>query len=482
VRSCNSRSVPILAAVLCISIGACTTAAQTDTADARIDRLFAEWDKAGSPGCAVGVIRDGQFIYKRGYGMANLDYDIPNSPRMVYYIGSDAKQFTAAAIGLLALDGKLSLDDDIRQYLPELPDYGKVYGVPITIGDLIYHTSGLRDVYTLMGLAGLRLEDVMTDDSAMALLARQKELNFKPGTEYLYSNSGYWFLGQIVERVTGKPLRVFADERIFKPLGMTHTHFHDDPGHVMKNRAMSYESDSSGGFRISYLQNFDKVGAGGLYSTIEDLAKWDANYYSHELGGEELQRLIHTRGVLANGDTLTYAFGNELSTYRGLRTVDHGGSMMGYKAHFLRFPDQKLSVIENCNLGSISPGPIARQVAEVYLADQMGPAEEKRAARERADAPTVTLSAADLGRVAGEYYSDEVGATYRIFLRDGQLLLQRPNATDTPLVAEDRATFRATGAGPTVPVTLHFDDRRGGPAPSFTAEAGRVTNIRFGRR
>ncbi len=481
-RDYYSLSVPILTAALCIAIAGCTTAAQTDTADARIDRLFAEWDRPRSPGCAIGVIRDGRFIYERGYGMANLDYDIPNSPRMVYYIGSDAKQFTAAAVGLLVLDGKLSLDDDVRKFLPELPDYSKVYGVPITVGDLIYHTSGLRDVYTLMGLAGLRLEDVMTDDSAMALIARQKELNFKPGTEYLYSNSGYWFLGKIVERVTGKPLRVFADERIFEPLGMTNTHFHDDPGHVMPNRAMSYEPDDAGGFRISYLQNFDKVGAGGLYSTIEDLAKWDANYYSHELGGEELQRLIHTRGVLANGDTLTYAFGNELSTYRGLRTVDHGGSMMGYKAHFLRFPDQKLSVIENCNLGSISPGPIARQVAELYLADQMGPAEEKPARRERADAPTVTLSAAELGRVVGEYYSDEVGATYRIFQSGGQLLLQRPNAMDTPLVAEDRATLRAPGAGPTVPVTLRFDDGKGGPAPSFTAEAGRVTNIRFVRR
>src|SRR5439155_26910695 len=160
-----------------------------------------------------------------------------------------------------------------------------------------------------MELAGLRMEDVTPDDVMLALIARQKETNFKPGSEYLYSNSGYWLLGVIVKRVTGKSLRVFADEQIFQPLGMTHTHFHDDPGHVMKNRAMSYMPDSAaGGFRISYLQNFDKIGAGGLYTTIEDLLKWDENFYTHKVGGDALQALIHTRGVLAGGDTIRYAF------------------------------------------------------------------------------------------------------------------------------------------------------------------------------
>ncbi|HET9682639.1 MAG TPA: serine hydrolase domain-containing protein, partial [Gemmatimonadaceae bacterium] len=330
-------------------------AAQRFAPDPRIDRLFARWDSSGSPGCALGVVRDGRFVYERGYGMANLDYGVPITPRTVFYVGSVTKQFTAALAALLAIDGKLRLDADIRTYLPAMPDYAKTYGVPVTVNDLIHHTSGIRDMYGLMELAGKRLEDVMPDDSALALIARQKELNFKPGTEYLYSNSGYWLLGKILERVSGKPLRVLADERLFAPLGMTHTHFHDDPGHVMKDRAMSYEPDGHGGFRISYLQNFDKIGAGGLYSTVEDLAKWDANYYSHLVGGDTLQKLIHTRGVLVNGDTLIYAFGNEVSTYRGLRTDEHSGSMMGYKAHLLRFPDQHLSVIETCNLGSINP-------------------------------------------------------------------------------------------------------------------------------
>ncbi len=478
----NVLSGSIAAVALCGSVAACSPAAQAAAAaDPSIDSLFVEWDRPGSPGCAVGVIKDGKFVHERGYGMANLDYDIPNSPRMVYYIASDSKQFTAAAIGLLVLDGKISLDDDVRRYVPELPDYSKRYGVPITIGNLVHHTSGLRDIFTLMGLAGIRVQNVLTDDSSMALIARQKELNFEPGTEYLYSNTGYQLLSLIVERVSGKPLRVFADERIFQPLGMTHTHFHDDAGHVVKNRAMSYVPDSALGFRLSYLQNFDKTGDGGLYTTVEDLARWDANYYTHQVGGDELQQLIHTRGVLTNGDTITYAFGNNVFTYRGLRAVEHGGSLMGYKAHFLRFPDQKFSVIETCNLGSINPGPIARKIAELYLGDQMGPVEENAMRRERTARPAVTLSAAELARLAGSYYSEELGATYDLFVNDGELVLRRPNSPDTRTTVEDRSTVRASGGGASAPVTLRFDDRAA-RARFFTAQTGRVKNIRFVRQ
>jgi CubicO group peptidase (beta-lactamase class C family) len=482
-RNLVSRSLTLVA----VAATASTAAAQSFPANPAVDKLYAQWDNPNSPGCALGVIRDGKFVYERGYGMANLDYDIPNSPRMVYYIGSDSKQFTAASIALLSLEGKLSLDDDVRKYIPELPDYGKTYGVPVTIRNLIHHTSGLRDIYTLMGLAGTRMEDVMTDEAALALIARQKELNFKPGTDYLYSNSGYWLLGQIVQRVTGKSLRVFADERIFQPLGMTHTHFHDDPGHIMKNRAMSYEPDANGGFRISYLQNFDKIGAGGLYSTVEDLAKWDENFYTHKIGGDALQQLIHTRGVLAKGDTLRYAFGNEVATYRGLRTDEHGGSMMGYKAHILRFPDQRFSVIETCNLGSINPGPIARQVAEVYLGTMMKSPEATASTASRAAGQSgnagqqaASRAAADT-RIVGEYYSDELDATYRVVSSNGSLVLRRPNIPDAPLVPVDATTFRASGNQLAPPIVLHFDAATGQPT-TFTVEAGRVTNIRFRRR
>jgi CubicO group peptidase (beta-lactamase class C family) len=455
--------------------GAAPLGAQQFAANPAVDKIFAEWDRPTSPGCALGVLRDGRFVYERGYGMANLDYDIPNSPRLVYYVGSDSKQFTAASIALLVLDGKLSLDDDIREYIPEMPDYG----TPVTINHLIHHTSGIRDIYTLMSLGGLRIEDVFSDSEAVALIARQKELNFKPGDDYLYSNSGYFLLAQIVKRVTGKSLREFADERIFRPLGMAHTHFHDDPGHVMKGRAMSYEPDGQGRFRISYLQNFDKIGAGGLYTSVEDLRLWDDNFYTRKVGGDALQRLIHTRGVLNRGDTIPYAFGNNVTTYRGLRVDEHGGSLMGYKAEILRFPDQHLSVLATCNLGSINPGPLAEHVAEVYIAGKMGPTPERSVAtRQRgvtaAGAPS--LGAAELAAYAGDYYSDEVDATYHVAVEGSGLVFSARHIPRQTLSPVGPDAFRSRAG-----LTLHFERPMAGPSSAFMIEAGRVRNIRFVR-
>jgi hypothetical protein len=358
-----------------------------------------------------------------------------------------------------------------------MPDYG----TPITVRHLVHHTSGIRDIYGLMSLGGLRMEDVFTDSQAVALIARQKELNFRPGDDYLYSNSGYFLLGQLIRRVTGKSLREFADERIFLPLGMTKTHFHDDPGHVMKQRAMSYEQDPSGAYRISYLQNFDKIGAGGLYSTVEDLKKWDDNYYSPKVGGDAMLKLVRTRGVLNKGDTLPYAFGNNVTAYRGLRVDEHGGSLMGYKAEILRFPDQRFTVLATCNLGSINPGPLAQQVAEVYLGDKMGPSPERIATGPRRQGSVTpagsAISAADLAAFVGSYYSEEVDATYQIRMSGDHLVLTGRLGPAQSLAATATDTFRAGN------ITLKFE--RGAPAAAataFTVEAGRVRNIRFVRR
>jgi CubicO group peptidase (beta-lactamase class C family) len=459
----RTAAVALLAPVL-------ATATAQSPRNAAVDRVFAQWDKPGSPGCALGVVRHGRLVYERGYGMANLDYDIPNGPQMVYYIGSDSKQFTAAAVAMLALRGQISLDDDVRKYFPELPDYG----TPVRIQHLIHHTSGLRDIYALMSLRGDRLEDVFPDSQALALIARQKGLAFPPGSAYSYSNSGYFLLGQLVKRVSGRSLREFADAEIFTPLGMTNTHFHDDPGHVMKNRAMSYESDGKGGFVISYLQNFDKVGAGGLYSTVHDLQRWDENYYSHKVGGAALQALIHTRGVLTNGDTLPYAFGNNVTTHRGLRTVEHGGSMMGYKAYIARYPDQRLTVLTTCNLGSIDPGPLAHAVAEAYLGGAMAP-EQKVAAAPAAPraAPATAGASVDAARYVGEYYSDDLDTTFRVGRGDGgRLTLLMPRRAPQTLEPEGADRFRA-GA-----IRVRFDE---GPSV-MVVEVARMGAITFIRR
>ncbi len=240
----------------------------------RVDKLFAQWDKPGSPGCALAVIENGKTIYERGYGSANLECNIPITPESVFYVGSCSKQFTAMSIALLAHQGKLSLDDDIRKYVPEMPDYGS----PITVRQLIHHTSGLRDYLSLLGIAGLDFGSYHKPD-VLELIARQKELNFKPGDQYLYSNSGYFLLAVIVERVSGKSFREFTQENIFKPLGMTHTHFHDDYTMLIKNRASGYFPADQGAFR-NFISTFDCVGSGGLFTSVEDLYFWDQNFYA----------------------------------------------------------------------------------------------------------------------------------------------------------------------------------------------------------
>lgn len=241
-----------------------------ESAEARVDKLFAQFDRKDSPGCALAVVRDGRVIYQRGYGMADLEHDVPLTPQSVLYIGSTAKQFAAASVALLAQQGKLSLDDNVRKYVPELPDYQP----PVTLRHLLHHTSGVRDGWALLQLAGRSADEVLNLDDIVALAARQKSLNFKPGEEHLYSNTGYWLLAVVVARASGKSLREFADAEFFKPLGMTHTVFNDDHTRLIKGRAYGYAPVRAGGFRLSIVNN-DLVGAGGLWTSVEDLLLWD---------------------------------------------------------------------------------------------------------------------------------------------------------------------------------------------------------------
>jgi CubicO group peptidase (beta-lactamase class C family) len=269
----------ILVALLLIFVSGSAALSQvarnssSDQTAARVGAIFARWNKPDSPGCALAVIKDGRIVYKRGYGMANLEYDIPISPSSVFYAGSVSKQFAAMNIALLAQQGKLNLDDNIRKYLPELPDYNP----PITIRHLIHHTSGLRDGWELIGLAGRRLDDPYSMDDILELTKRQRELNFTPGERHLYSNTGYWMLGLIVERASGKTLARYAEENIFKPLGMSHTRFNDDHTTILKNRAVGYAPRKEGGFRLDIVNN-DLVGAGGVWTTVEDLTLWDPEF------------------------------------------------------------------------------------------------------------------------------------------------------------------------------------------------------------
>ena len=440
----------------------------------RIDSVFATWDQTRSPGCALGIVQDGELVLTRGYGMANLDYGIPISSSSVFYLASVSKQFTSAAVILAAQEGFLSLDDDIRQHFPEIPDYGKT----VTVRHMIHHTSGLRDYLTLMDLAGMRFEDVHSNEEIVALIARQEELNFDPGDQYLYSNSGYFLLAELIGRATGMSLREFTDSRIFQPLGMTDTHFHDEANEIVPNRTISYAPDGEGGFRISYLANFDKVGSGGLYSTVEDLFRWDQNSYDPKVGGDAFLETMHTQGILNSGDTLVYAAGLNVTEHRGLRVVNHGGSMMGFKTNLLRFPDLETSIICLCNLGPINPAALSRRVAYLLVEDRMDPlpeVEETEAAREEEEEarPEWTPYRDALESYAGTYYSRELDVEYELAVVNGEFRLRVKNQEERVLTPTEPFVFRAGS------LALEFQV---GELDSFTVQAGRVRNLRFVRR
>jgi len=382
-----------------------------ESEEKRVDKLFAAWERPDSPGCALSVIEDGQFVYQRGYGMANLEHDVPISSQTVFRIGSTSKQFTAMCVTLLAEQGRLSLDDDIRKYLPEIPEYER----PVTIRHLVHHTSGLRDYLTLMELAGMRDQDFYTDEEVIEMLARQKELNFAPGDEYLYSNTGYYLLGVIVKRASGQSLRRFAEEHIFGPLGMTSTHFHDDHTEVVKQRAMGYSPKQGGGYRID-VTTLDMVGDGGLFTTVEDLFLWDQNFYHNRLGQGDTGLIRHmlTPGTLNDGEELDYAFGLMVSGYKGLKMVSHAGAFVGFRAEMIRFPEQKVSVICLASLSTINPERLARQVADVYLADQLEEQPETRFLEE-------TWFLEDK---VGVYRSETTGLIIELSLEGGGLLAE----------------------------------------------------------
>jgi CubicO group peptidase (beta-lactamase class C family) len=452
------------------------TPAQTPSPDtsarARVDRIFAAYDRTDSPGCAVGVYRDGRVVLARGYGMANLELNVALTPQSVLDIGSTSKQFTATSVVLLAQQGKLSLDDDIRKYIPELPNYGKT----ITIRHILTHTSGIRDYLTLWGLAGVDDADLTTEDDALQLIVRQRELNFMPGEQWLYSNSGFFLASVIVKRVSGKSLAHFAEEQIFRPLGMTHTRYNDDHMAVIPNRATGYAPRPDGGFATS-MSNFEQTGDGAVQTSIEDLIKWDENFYHPTVGGDALLKALQTVAVLNDGKKQTYALGLTVDAYRGLRTVSHGGSWAGYRAELMRFPDQHFSVTTLCNLANTNPTLLSRRVAEIFLGDKMTTADVMTAGNQgRPQQPPATWSpaAAELASFAGTYYSPELETTYTLRVENGKLLVLRRRAAPVELAPSSPDSFRARG------LQFSFTREKGKPN-AFTVDAGRTKNLRFDR-
>jgi len=468
----RQRIIPVALAVLAawlaviVASPAPAAAAPDDKTD-KVDKLFAAWDKTTTPGAALAIIKDGRIIYERGYGMARLEDGIPNTPDKVFDIGSVSKQFTATCTAMLIRDGKIGLDDDIRKYLPELPVYEK----PVTVRHLLHHTSGIRDYNALLSLAGFRPEsDAPTVGEAYEVICRQKKLNYLPGEEYSYTNSGYFLLSQIVERVSGKSLNAFAQERIFRPLGMTKTLFQDDHNQIIKDRATGYDP-AGNGFSVS-MSNWDMTGDGNVYTTVRDLARWDQAFYTNALG-KDLMDMLHTQGVLNSGKRIDYAFGLVVREHKGVKVVEHGGAWVGFRAAIVRFPEQKLSVAVLANLGSIDPSGLAFSIADIYLADLIKepakpePAKAAGAAGAAPAAPAPTTSSyvapkAELEALMGNWQDKSFGRWVEVSLKDDKLVaaLGRRSFQLTP-VASGRLVVAGGPAGSAFEVTA---SEKGKPA------------------
>jgi CubicO group peptidase (beta-lactamase class C family) len=374
---------------------------------ARVDSIFSRFTLA-TPGCAVGVSRHGRTVLARAYGVSNLEYDVPLTTESIIEAGSVAKQFTAAAILLLAQQGKLSIDDQVRKHIPELPDYG----APLTIRHMLNHTSGLRDWGTVAAVEGWpRGSRVHTHEHVLDIVTRQRSLNFPPGSEYLYSNTGYNLLAIIVQRVSGRSFADFTRTEVFEPLGMTRTSWRDDYTRVVRGRATAY-SPTQSGFRLN--MPFENVhGNGGLLTTVEDLLRWSANFDAGHVGGPPLLREQVRPGRLTSGREIEYAAGLSVSRYRGVPEVSHSGATAGYRAFLTRYPDQGIAVAVLCNHAGAPAVTLGHRVADLFLGS---------VATDPAPPKPVALAPAVLAARAGLYRNAVTGQPLRISVRDGKLV------------------------------------------------------------
>lgn len=412
----------IAAIVLGLAAIAASAAEPRVVPKSEVDALFASWTDA-TPGCAVGVSAGGEIVLERAFGMADLEHGVPNTPETIFEAGSVSKQFTAMAVLLLAKDGRLSLDDPVRRYIPELPQSN----ASITIRQMLQHTSGLRDWGSVEDVAGWpRGSRVYTHAHVLDIIARQTALNFEPGTRWSYSNSGYNLAVILVSRVAGEPFAEFTRKRIFEPLGMTRTSWRDDFTRIVKGRAVAYAA-SDAGYKTD--MPFENVhGNGGLLTTVGDLLRWNRNFTVPRVGDAALLEQTQTSGRLSNGKEHGYGFGLAIGRYKGLREHRHSGTTASYRAYLSRFPDADVSVALLCNAGDSVPRKTLHEVADLYLADALKPDPEPAA---------VDIPDKDLDALAGLYRNIERGDVIRI-ARDGHALRL---GDDTPLVALSRTRF-----------------------------------------
>ncbi len=436
-----------------------------------VDAVFADLDRDDGPGAAVGVLLDGEVVHRAGYGIAHMDHAIPITPQTVFDIASISKQFGALSALLLEEEGRLDLDADVRSYVEEVPDFGAV----ITPRHLVHHTSGIRDWPHAMLMGGVTYTDVISFEKILRMLYQQEDLDFAPGAEYSYSNTGYNLLARIIEVQSGESFRAYAAGRIFRPLGMEHTHFSDDYLEIVPGRAESYAPDGEGGWR-RVVNQLTALASSSLNTTVDDFLLWMRNYEEGTVGGGGLLERMVQPGTLNDGEELGYAYGLAVGEYRGLPTIGHGGSWAGFRTNFVRFPRQNLSVVVFCNVSDCDAAGRARRTAEVFLEAEMGPPPEESPDEE--DAEPTTLTAAQLRTYAGTYRSPELDSTYEIVVRGGELVARHWRNADATLTPSGDDEF--DGDRSWLP-RVRFERDAGGRVERMTVTGSRVRNLRFER-
>ena len=469
-----------LVLVSCLCLVACVSGPEPQSVGAEgprntnVDSIFA--DLVGMrPGAAVGVVMGGEVVHRAGYGTANMDHSIPITPETVFDIASISKQFGAMAALLLEAEGHLDLEEDVRAYVPELPDFGHT----IVPRHLIHHTSGIRDWPHVMNLGGVDYSDVISFEKILRMLYQQRAINFPPGSEYAYSNTGYNLLARTIEVQSGMTFRAYAQEQIFEPLGMTHTHFSDDYLEIVPGRAESYApvGDEDDGVFRRQINQLTALASSSLNTTVDDFILWMKNYETGEVGGEEIIGKMLHRGVLTGGDTIDYAHGLTVGAYRGLANFGHGGSWAGFRTNFVRFPEEDLSIVVFCNFSTCDPGGRALKVAEIFLENRMDstamPLEESGEVTE-----PLSLADSELHEYSGYYRSPELDSTYQVFVDSRGLVAEHwrnppsiLSPTGDDLFRGDRRWFPE----------VRFVRNRSGQVTGFAVTGGRVRDLMFER-
>lgn len=444
-----------------------------------VDRAFDAWTNR-TPGCAVGVGENGRTVLEKAYGMSDLEHDVPNAPASIFEAGSVSKQFTAAAMLILAKDGKIALDDPVRKYVPELPDHGAV----LTIRHLLTHTSGLRDWGSLAGIAGMpRGSREYTHAHVVDILSRQTALNFAPGTRWSYSNSGYNLSAVIIARTSGMSFAEFSRTRLFEPLGLTRTSWRDDHTRIVAGRAIGYTVAPGNRYRQD--MPFEDVhGNGGLLTTAGDLLKWNEAFATGPMSGETLAGQQQILARLNDGRALHYGLGVFRGDYKGVPEVYHSGATAGYRAFLTYYPSARLAVAVLCNAGNANATQLARTVSDIYLGDRLRPDAPRTTPLPEAQGPLVgvqrdasfTPGPADLAAYAGTYASADAETTLVVEIRGEGLVIKRRPDTIIPLRPHSRDRFEA-GAGLGL-ITFH---RRDGTVVEFGITQDRVWDLRFTR-